>query len=227
MRIDQLTILQESLIAKARGVSPGLIAKRRAFQERLFAGLMSAEGEKEALLIATAAVAQAVGDDVIPADAASGIVHQVTSPWFLQALGYDPVPTLRKLRKPVLVLNGSLDLQVPPKENLALVREALKDNQAATILELPNLNHLFQAAKTGSPVEYGQIEETISPEALNVIADWLAARLTSGLFGKADGSSRLRNRRREVSVRLSTGSTVTRAGNAVIYGCGGLSWPEL
>jgi pimeloyl-ACP methyl ester carboxylesterase len=90
-------------------------------------------------------------------------------------LSYDPVPTLRKLRSPVLVLYGSLDLQVPSKENLALMREALKDNTGAKFIELPNLNHMFQMAKAGSPAEYSQIEETISPMALKVIADWVIA----------------------------------------------------
>jgi hypothetical protein len=87
----------------------------------------------------------------------------------------DPVPTLRKLKTPVLVLNGSLDLQVPSKENLALMRAALKDNKGATVIELPNLSHMFQTAKTGSPAEYSQIEETISPAALKVITDWVTA----------------------------------------------------
>jgi fermentation-respiration switch protein FrsA (DUF1100 family) len=112
-------------------------------------------------------------DNLVPADAADATVRQVTSPWFRQALSYDSVTTVRELKTPVLVLNGSLDLQVPSRENLALMRTALKDNKGATIIELPNLNHLFQTAKTGSPAEYSQIEETISPAALKVIADWV------------------------------------------------------
>jgi len=38
---------------------------------------------------------------------------------------------------------------------------------------LPGLNHLFQTAKTGSPSEYQNIEETFAPAALKIIADWL------------------------------------------------------
>jgi fermentation-respiration switch protein FrsA (DUF1100 family) len=153
-----------------------LIARRMAFNEKLFAGLMTAKTGDKAMSIARASVAQAVDDKVLPADAANGTVKQVTSPWFRQALSYHPVPTLRKVRTPVLVLNGSLDLQIPSKENLALMREALKDNRGATVQELPNLNHLFQTAKTGSPVEYGQIEETIAPAVLQLIVDWIGSR---------------------------------------------------
>lgn len=37
----------------------------------------------------------------------------------------------------------------------------------------PNLNHLFQHCATGSPNEYSQIEETISPEVLKDISDFI------------------------------------------------------
>lgn len=173
MRIDKLTVLQEALLAKAAGSPDDLIARHKAFSEKLYTALMATKTSEEALSIAKAFVARAVADNLLPADAADATVRQVTSPWFRQALGYDPVTTLRKLKTPVLVLNGSLDLQVPSRENLALMRTALKDNKGATIIELPNLNHLFQTAKTGSPAEYSQIEETISPAALKVITDWV------------------------------------------------------
>jgi len=39
--------------------------------------------------------------------------------------------------------------------------------------ELPDLNHLLQHAYSGSPAEYAAIDETISPEALQIIADWM------------------------------------------------------
>lgn len=75
---------------------------------------------------------------------------------------------------PVLVLNGSLDVQVPAKENLAAAREALRNNSTATVIELPGMNHLLQDARTGAPSEYNDIEETMSPAALKLITDWLS-----------------------------------------------------
>ena len=51
------------------------------------------------------------------------------------------------------MLNGSLDVQVPAKENLAAARQALRNNSHATVTELTGMNHLLQIAKTGAPSE--------------------------------------------------------------------------
>ena len=71
-------------------------------------------------------------------------------------LTYDPRPMLRKVKCPVLAINGEKDLQVPPKENLAAIASALNDggNTHATVKELPGLNHLFQTCTTGALSEY-------------------------------------------------------------------------
>jgi hypothetical protein len=68
---------------------------------------------------------------------------------------------------------GEKDLQVIPAVNEPPLRAALAGNKRARIEVLPGLNHLFQTAKTGSPQEYGTIEETFSPAALNLISDWI------------------------------------------------------
>ncbi len=107
-----------------------------------------------------------------------GTVQMLNTPWMRFLLAYDPAATLRRVKVPVLALNGSLDLQVPPKQNLPAIKKALADggNRDATVTELPGLNHLFQTAVTGSPSEYATIEETMSPVALKTISDWIAAR---------------------------------------------------
>jgi fermentation-respiration switch protein FrsA (DUF1100 family) len=76
---------------------------------------------------------------------------------------------------PLLAVNGSLDLQVPPGENLQAIEKALifGGNSSYMIEELPGLNHLFQTATTGSPAEYGKIEETIAPVALELMGKWI------------------------------------------------------
>jgi pimeloyl-ACP methyl ester carboxylesterase len=100
------------------------------------------------------------------------------TPWFRSFVRYDPHPVLAKVTVPVLALNGEKDKQVAAKENLAAVAKALREggNADATVKELAGLNHLFQHANTGALVEYGQIEETFAPEALEEISSWLLAR---------------------------------------------------
>jgi fermentation-respiration switch protein FrsA (DUF1100 family) len=87
----------------------------------------------------------------------------------------DPVNYLSKVHCPLLALNGSLDVQVPAKENLEAIEKALifSGNSSYSIEEIPDLNHLFQHAKTGNVDEYSKIEETMSPEVLEKIATWI------------------------------------------------------
>jgi hypothetical protein len=58
---------------------------------------------------------------------------------------------------------------------LPAIRKALEasGNKNFEVDELPGLNHLFQTAKTGAPSEYAEIEETMSPLALEKIASWI------------------------------------------------------
>ena len=104
----------------------------------------------------------------------------IVSPWFRYFLTYDPTPTLQQVRCPVLALNGSRDLQVPPEEDLAAIAAALKagGNTDYTTQELPGLNHLFQSCQTGLPSEYATLEETFSPAALQGIAQWIGKHTT-------------------------------------------------
>jgi uncharacterized protein len=106
--------------------------------------------------------------------------NEFLSPWFRFFLAYDPRPALLKVRIPVLALNGESDTQVPAHEDLAAIEQALKDggNRDYKIVLLPKLNHLFQTSKTGSPSEYGAIEETIAPVALETMGDWIVAHTT-------------------------------------------------
>lgn len=97
------------------------------------------------------------------------------TPWFKFFLTYNPKETLEKVKVPVLAVIGENDLQVPPKQNLPVIEEALKEggNKDYKVVEIPKLNHLFQTSATGSPAEYAKIEETISPKALEIITNWI------------------------------------------------------
>jgi hypothetical protein len=95
--------------------------------------------------------------------------------WFL---AYDPGPVLRQLRIPTLAVTGSNDLQVIAGPNLAAIEEALEaaGNPDFSVVELEGLNHMLQTSETGLVTEYGRIEETIAPQALETISNWIVQR---------------------------------------------------
>ena len=95
------------------------------------------------------------------------------TPYFVHFLGYDPRRALRKVKCPVLALNGELDIQVLPDANLPAIEKALKKNRAARVERLPGLNHLFQPAKTGSVDEYETIPITVDEGVLKLMAEWI------------------------------------------------------
>lgn len=105
-------------------------------------------------------------------------VKQMFLPWYQYFLRYDPRPILEQVTVPVLALNGGLDLQVSDTQNLPAIAAALAaaGNDDVTTRSFPSLNHLFQHAETGTIEEYGVIEETIAPEVLDIITEWLRAR---------------------------------------------------
>ena len=104
-------------------------------------------------------------------------VEQVLNPWMRYFLAFDPRPAFEAICVPVLALNGELDVQVDAEQNLTAIDAALEkgDNHNVTVHRLPKHNHLFQRAKTGLINEYAVIEETISPEVLDLIRDWIVS----------------------------------------------------
>ena len=164
---------QAALISAASGEATAKVAETKSFELKLYAAMVAAADPTEAKSKATSMIDVLVTKKILTQAVADSILDQITSPWFEYFLAYDPVPTLEKVLVPVLALNGSLDLQVPPADDLPAIRRALKQDHDVTILELDGLNHLFQDAKTGSPSEYGTIEETFSPKALKLIGDWV------------------------------------------------------
>lgn len=105
-------------------------------------------------------------------------IPMYVSAWFRYFIEFNPHPTLKKVKVPVLALNGELDLQVAYRENLDLIAAGLKagKNKDVTVKSFPKLNHLFQTSQTGQLSEYDKIEETMSPAVLETIADWILQR---------------------------------------------------
>ena len=100
-------------------------------------------------------------------------VATMNQPWLNWFNDYDPTNDIRQIRCPVFALNGDRDCQVISTLCLPALRRLLQPSKKHLIKEYPSLNHLFQHCTTGLPDEYSQIEETISPEVLQDIAQWI------------------------------------------------------
>ncbi|MDT3696430.1 MAG: alpha/beta hydrolase [Ignavibacterium sp.] len=174
--------LQNELIMRSEGASEDEIQKTLKAQQEVFSILKNSSKdnlEKE-LRDKLSIEYQSLTDDEKAklGDSETYINMQtniLTSPWFKYFLNHDPASVLEKVNCPVLAINGENDLQVPPKENLSAIKKALEKggNRNFEVIELKGLNHLFQTSETGKISEYGQIEETISPLALQTMLDWI------------------------------------------------------
>lgn len=103
------------------------------------------------------------------------LVTTFQSPWMHYFLSFNPSPYWQKVKVPVLALNGSKDIQVDAAINIKAIQEAFKKgkNKNLTTHIFPGLNHLFQHCKTCTVPEYNELEQTIAPEVLTTINEWL------------------------------------------------------
>jgi pimeloyl-ACP methyl ester carboxylesterase len=185
----ELLPAQVEALNRAAGMSADQ-AHKEGELTRAAVDLVRSEKDEAALRTKLTKLIQDHPDAVSPQDLAAvggldAFVAQqmqfLASPWARFFLDYDPRPALRKVHVPVLAVNGELDRQVLVDQNLPAIEQALREgkNPDVTVRRMPGLNHLFQTAKTGSPAEYAQIEETMSPAVLDLVTHWILER-----FGK-------------------------------------------
>jgi fermentation-respiration switch protein FrsA (DUF1100 family) len=105
------------------------------------------------------------------------------SAWIRWFRSYDPLPTARAVKQPVLILQGALDRQVSAGQADTL-EQVMREggNRDVTKHIFPRLNHLFLESPTdGSPSEYlGLTNVEVPDRVLDTLAEWLAKRLKVG-----------------------------------------------
>lgn len=181
---EEILYLQGEAIARAAGATDEEVRALRERQERLFRAALEEE-DREARehrlrrILEEELAADSAAAAAFPTEAArrsvEGQVRQLAGPWFRFFLRHDPAPVLRRLEVPVLALYGGKDLQVPADTNAAVMERALEKASTGRfdVRILEELNHLFQPAETGLPSEYASIEETLAPEAMETVAEWI------------------------------------------------------
>lgn len=179
----EILMLQQQLLARAEGTSEKEIERSRKASEKIYKELKASndlEKTKKELMKYVKEELEALPEEekakLGDMDAlARQQVEVLSGPWFQFFLRYDPRENLKKVSCPVLAINGDKDLQVDAGQNIPVIEKALKagGNKKVTTKVLPGLNHLFQHSETGRSSEYGELEETFAPEALELMTNWI------------------------------------------------------
>ncbi len=182
IRGEQIILQQGADISKALGLGEEKIRENLATNRKLFAVLKKekdndkAEKEMADLYLKILQKKQTSAEETEKSvRELKSSMNTNTLSWFRYFISSNPQIFWRKVKCPVLALNGEKDIQVRADENLTAIEKALLSGGNSNIktMKLDGLNHLFQHCKTCLPAEYGEIEETFSPEALRIIAEWI------------------------------------------------------
>ena len=176
---NSLMLKQSEMIFKSNGMTDAAWELTKPMLRTRYALLTQNKSAEEIRKELYANVVQTLSpgqlQDINVMKKAEAQINSMTSPWYLHFMRYDPISDLKKTQCPILALNGEKDLQVDADMNLGAVEQWVKSNgnKQVTTKEYPGLNHLFQVCKTCTINEYGQLEETISPEVLKDMSDWI------------------------------------------------------
>lgn len=160
----QILIDQSYHIQKLMGMDDAALAQDDLHQKAIMAAIKSNKDKAE---LKSLLLAQGNKEEV--AEAKSTVY---VSDWFSYFVKADPTEYMKNLTLPVLALNGDKDSQVLAPQNIQGFKDAVYHKLLTTKI-YPDLNHLFQPAKTGLPNEYGDIETTISVSVANDISKWI------------------------------------------------------
>jgi pimeloyl-ACP methyl ester carboxylesterase len=178
--------LQNRLILGAQGATEQEIDAQIAYLRALAENLEAGETEEARRLTRARIDVQlaALPPEQLPTGEArerliEAQVDAAGTPTFRDFVLAQPQEALREVAVPTLAVYARQDVQVPAAQNEGPMRAALRlaGAEDATVVTLPGLNHLLQPASSGGLEEYAQIRTTVAPEALELLTDWLRARL--------------------------------------------------
>jgi pimeloyl-ACP methyl ester carboxylesterase len=184
----EVLLEQQKLILKASGVSDSLINQNLDLQKKINNALsndkdlndirsdIQAFAEKDYETLSKEIKASIKDKKAYINSTVQSQILMFNNPWFRYFIQYDPAPALQKVKVPVLMTFGELDLQVPVNQNRPKMEEALRlggNNNFKSII-FPKANHLYQEAKTGSPGEYNELKKEFVPGFLETITEWIS-----------------------------------------------------
>lgn len=178
VKLREVLARQSELIGLAEGGDAEAVARNVEISQRAIDAVVASPDDaaaRKAALKKIAAEYRAKFPEEAPETIDSALAR-IDTPWMRWLLDYDPAPSLQKTECEVLAMFGGKDLQVDPAQNRPPLEAALADRtKPAKVVTVRGVNHLFQHTETGRPSEYGELEETFAPEALQLMQEWIAA----------------------------------------------------
>lgn len=112
-----------------------------------------------------------------------GMMLFANNEWMSQFVRYNATDYLRKLKIPILAINGGEDIQVPATSNQLGFEQQFSSaskQKGSKAIVIDGLNHLFQTCRTCTIMEYGDLEETFSPKVLEEMVKWIEGSVEHG-----------------------------------------------
>lgn len=180
--IDELMVLQTKAVSKSNGIQNEETDTSANFNKTVYSFIKNYSGSNLKADLRKVLIVQMknLPDEQLGTDNQINTfiddqLIQLTMPWFVNFIKYDPNFYWSKITIPVLAINGTKDVQVTATENLNGIENSLRKakNKNFTVQKFDGLNHLFQEAQTGAISEYAKIEQTISVEVLDKMSNWI------------------------------------------------------
>jgi pimeloyl-ACP methyl ester carboxylesterase len=177
LKIEENLYLQNALIRKADGANDAVIEQMNSIQKMIFSVIIKEDNDSIAK-VKLRDIYSSNRYQSLPPDqkkSIDGRINNLLTPYFRDIIKCDPSQVISKVKCRALIITGEKDLQCPPDQNLPVIEKALNlaENNNFRIVKLTGLNHMLQTCKTGALSEYSAIEETINPQVLNTILEWL------------------------------------------------------
>ncbi len=105
-------------------------------------------------------------------------ITAVSLPWLRQHFLHDPIATIKKVKCPVLIVQGGKDYQIPVGES-ALLFYALKETGISPMTEefMSDLNHLMRHHPEEPNLVYRHLDEPVYPSVIEAVTGWIGEQI--------------------------------------------------
>lgn len=173
LRGDSILADQSAIALSKAGVQPDAIDAYKTVLIRMYEAYSCCGVDSARRLVAAECDAWPVSPVKASLKANLDKILDHMNPWLAYSVALSPARYISAVTCPVFAAYGEKDMQVRPQINVPALKAA---SSIPVVKVYPGLNHLFQTAPTGDVSEYVAIEQTIAPEVLQDIVDFINNR---------------------------------------------------